>query len=168
MIHRESRDRLAEALRQYVSGRITNDDLDSVDVDWRDRGAIAIQGMAWQLYDDMRTHYVEGELQRGTEGRRTISRWIAFLHSDKEYLWPEYSFYQIVNWPMNILTFGWWERMKKKRWEQFLEAGDYEVWPFCRREELEETLSNPKLLAGHSAQQGTPADVGADAPPRLS
>ena len=56
MIHRESRDRLAEALRQYVSGRITNDDLDSVDVDWRDRGAIAIQCMAWQLYDDMRTH----------------------------------------------------------------------------------------------------------------
>ena len=79
MIHRESRDRLAEALRQYVSGRITNDELDDVEIDWRDRGAIAVKEMAWQLYDDMRTHYVEGDLGKCSEGRRTIARWVIFL-----------------------------------------------------------------------------------------
>lgn len=159
MIHRESRNRLAEALRQYVSGRITNDDLDEVDVDWRDRGAVAVKEMAWQLYDDLRTHYVEGELGRGSAGRKEIARWIAFLYSNQEYLWPEYSFIQIVNWPVNVLTFGWWERMKKKRWEQFLEAGDFDVWPFFAREELEAVLSRPRLLSGSGAQQGAPADA---------
>jgi hypothetical protein len=33
MIDRPSRDKLAEALRQYVSGRITNDTLDDIKVD---------------------------------------------------------------------------------------------------------------------------------------
>lgn len=165
MIHRDSRNRLAKALRQYISGRITNDDLDEVEVDWRDRGAAAVKEMAWQLYDDLRTHYVEGDLGRGSEGRKTIARWIAFLHSDREYLWPEYSFMQIVNWPLNLLTLGRWEKMKKKRWEQFLEAGDFEVWPFCAREELEAVLPQPKLLAGRSAQPSAPVDAGTAARP---
>ena len=152
MIHRGSRDRLAEALRQYVSGRITNYELDAVGVDWRDRGAVAVKGMAWQLYDDLRKHYAK-DLPRGSEARHTVARWIAFLYSDQEYLWPEYSFIQIVNWPFNLLTLGWWERMKRRRWEQFLEAGDIDVWPFCRREELEDVLSQPRLLAGRPSRE---------------
>jgi hypothetical protein len=146
MIQRESRDRLAEALRHYVSGQITNDDLDDIEVDWRDRGAVAVKEMAWRLYDDTRNHRIEGRLPRGSEGRRIVARWIAFLYTDREYFWPEYSFIQIVNWPMNALTFGWWERMKRRRWEQFLEAGDFNVWPFCRPEELEAIRHHPKLL----------------------
>ena len=45
MVHRESRDDLAIALRQYASRQITNDDLDCVVVDWRDRGAVAVKEM---------------------------------------------------------------------------------------------------------------------------
>jgi len=152
MVHRPSRDRLAERLRQYVSGRVTNDDLDEVEVDWRDRGAVAVKQMAWQLYDDTRNHLVEGRLPRGSVQRRTVARWIAFLCSQQEYYWPEYSFIQIVNWPLNVLTIGWWERMKRRKWEQFLEAGDFEVWPFCRKEELEEIVAHPKFFAGLDRQ----------------
>jgi hypothetical protein len=158
VIHRDSRDRLAEALRRYVSGHISNDELDEVEVDWRDRGAIAVKGMAWRLYDDAREHYVEDTLPRHSEGRKMVARWIAFLYSDDEYLWPEYSFLQIVNWPMNLLTFGWWERMKRRRWEQFLEAGDFDVWPFCRRQDLEAAARKPRLLGGRAAQQADAAD----------
>jgi hypothetical protein len=158
VIHRESRDRLAQALRQYVSGHLSNDELDDVEVDWRDRGAVAVKEMAWGLYDDTRHHYVEGRSPRGSVGRKTVARWIAFLHSCEEYIWPEYSFLQIVNWPMNLLTFGWWERMKRRKWEQFLEAGDLDVWPFCRREDLEAAIRKPKLLAGRAAQQADAAD----------
>ena len=74
MIHRESRDNLAQALRQYVSGRITNDDLANISVDWRDRAAVAVEKMAWTLYDDIQTHYVEGRWSRNSGGRRTIAR----------------------------------------------------------------------------------------------
>lgn len=147
MIHRESRDRLALALRQYVSGQINNDDLDSMDVDWRDRGAVYVQEIAWNLYDDMDQHYAKGEHHLDKAARKEISRWIVFLHSDAEYIWPEYSFMQIVNWPMNLLTLGWWERSKKRKWEQFLEAGEFDAWPFSSRQELLKAASRPRLLA---------------------
>ena len=147
MIHRESRNRLAEALRHYAAGRITNDDLDSVEIDWRDRGAIAVNEMAWGLYDDHDVHKATGRHQLDRDARRAISKWIVFLHSDCEYIWPEYSFLQFVNWPMNILTFGWWERNKQKKWEEFLEAGDFEAWPFRTKQELDNAIGNPKLLA---------------------
>ena len=149
MIHRESRKVLAEALRHYVSGQITNDDLDSVEVDWRDRGAIAVKEMAWSLYDDLEQHKATEKHYLNDEARREIAKWVVFLHSDNEYLWPEYSFIQIINWPMNILTLGWWERMKKKKWEQFLEAGEYEAWPFCSKAELKKAVSKPRLLRGN-------------------
>ncbi|MCK4871635.1 MAG: hypothetical protein KAS72_02810 [Phycisphaerales bacterium] len=152
MIHRESRDKLAEALRHYVSGQITNDDLDDIELDTRDRGAVAVQGMAWHLYDDLEQHKATGRHAISRDGRREISRWIAFLYSDQEYIWPEYSFIQIANWPMNFITFGWWEKMKRKKWEQFLEAGNFEAWPFCSKDELQRIVKKPKLLANRESQ----------------
>lgn len=148
MINRDSRDRLAIALRRYSAGLITNDDLYEVQVDWRDRGAVAVKEMSWRLYSDHKQHYAKDEHSLTREVKREIARWIAFLYTDREYLWPEYSFIQIVNWPMNLLTFGWWERWKKRRWEQFLEAGDFSIWPFCSKAELEEAIGSPRLLAG--------------------
>jgi hypothetical protein len=166
MIHRASRDALALALRRYVSGQITNDDLDGVDVDWRDRGAVAVKDMAWSLYDDLHEHRVGNDIPQGSEARRTIARWVVYLHSDTEYLWPEYSFIQIVNWPLNLFTFGWWERHKARRWQQFLEAGDFEAWPFCARSELQKALSSPKLLArSKTAEQAVQPDRREDAAP---
>jgi hypothetical protein len=166
MIHRPSRDALPLALRRYVSGYITNDDLDSVDVDWRDRGAVAVQGMAWSLYDDMHEHRVGNDLARGSEARRTIAQWVVFLHSDAEYLWPEYSFIQIVNWPLNMLTLGWWEKHKARRWQQFLEAGDFSAWPFCARSDLEKAMASPKLFASAGpAEQAVQPDRREDAAP---
>lgn len=156
MIHRPSRDALALALRKYVSGQITNDDLDEVEVDWRDRGAVAVKEMAWSLYDDTYVHRVGGDLPRGSEARTAIARWIVFLHSDVEYLWPEYSFLQVVNWPLNILTLGWWEKHKARKWQQFLEAGDFDVWPFCARTELEKAAASLKYFA--RAEQAVAAD----------
>ena len=148
MIDRDSRDRLAEALRHYVSGQITNDDLYDVEIDWRDRGAKAVWAMAWGLYDDNYQHKATGPHYLGKNARREITRWIAFLYSDEEYTWPEYNLIRIVNWPLNLLTFGWWERMKESRWKQFLEAGDTEVWPFCKKQDLERISREPRLLAG--------------------
>lgn len=148
MIDRESRNRLAEALRHCVSGQITNDDLDEVEIDRRDRGAHAVSSMAWGLYDDSCQHRATGPYYLDKKARREIARWIAFLYSDEEYTWPEYNLLRIVNWPLNLLTFGWWEKMKERKWQQFLDAGDAEVWPFCNKEQVERVLRKPKLLAG--------------------
>ena len=127
MIDRESRDRLAVALRHYVAGLITNDALDDIQVDWRDRGAVAVKEMSWQLYSDNKQHFAKNEHRLAKDDRRQVIRWIAFLYTDQEYLWPEYSFMQVVNWPMNVLTFGWWEKWKKRRWEDAGLSPRYDV-----------------------------------------
>lgn len=147
MIHRSSRQQLALALRRYVACRISNDDLADVEVDWRDRGAVAVQGMAWRLYDDMSKHYATGRHAFSREGRCCIARWILFLRSDLEYMWPEYSFIQTGSrW--DWLTFGRFKRLREKHWREFIEAGDFEVWPFLRKAELARAVSKPYLLAG--------------------
>ena len=67
-----------------------------------------------------------------SEYRGAVARWITFLHSDQEYIWPEYSFIQTVNSPLNFLTFGWGEKRKTRKWEEFLEAGDFNPdFPFA-------------------------------------
>jgi hypothetical protein len=152
MIDRNSRDRLALGLRRYVSGRISNDDLDVVRVDWRDRGAVAIKEMAWALYDDNYNHRAIGRHALHKEGKREIAKWILFLHSDREYLWPEYTFIQIYNWPLNLLTFGWWERQKMHHFQEFCEAGDFSCWPFLTARELAEARATPRFLVRRAAQ----------------
>jgi len=151
MVDRTSRDRLATALRQYVSGCITNDDLDDVEVDWRDRGAVAVKRRAWFLYDDTHKHRAVGRHHLPKPAREEIGRWILFLHSEHEYTWPHFSFLQLVYWPMNILTLGWWGNRKKKRLDEFMAAGDFPVWPFVSRQDYEASLEYPRYLTGQRA-----------------
>jgi hypothetical protein len=151
MIDRASRDKLATALRQYVSGRITNDELDDIEVDWRDRGAVAVKERAWNLYDDTYQHRAVEKHYLPRPAREEIGRWILFLHSDVEYTWPQFSFIQIVNWPMNLLTFGWWEWRKQRRFDEFMSAGDFSVWPFVAKQDYDTALNHPRYLAGQDA-----------------
>jgi hypothetical protein len=149
MICEKSRDRLALALRRYAAGRISNDDLDSVEVDWRDRGAVAVKQMAWRLYDDTTYHFAKGRHAINRDGRRIVAKWIVFLQGDTEYLWPDYSFIQIINRPLNLLTFGWWEKRKNARRKEFEQAGDFSAWPFIAMTELNDAVQSPRYLAGH-------------------
>ena len=76
MIHRPSRDRLGFALRQYVGGFISNFDFDDLEVDARDRGAVAVKERAWGLYDDFTEHRAEGPHAVQETLRSEIARWI--------------------------------------------------------------------------------------------
>jgi len=154
MIAQDSRNRLAEALRHYASGRIMNDELfaASTSVDRRDRGAVAVMMAAWCLYDDLKAHFVENRLPPNSEARREVARWIVFLHSDVEYLWPGSPgmLVNVFHSFINFLTFGRWWKRTIGRWEQQLGNGDYSVWPFSGRAEFEQAVKQPKLLAGSS------------------
>jgi hypothetical protein len=148
MICRQSRDRLALAIRRYVAGRINNDDLDCVEVDWRDRGAASVKKMSWGLYSDLEQHYATGQYAIADDGKRTVARWVVFLHSENEYLWSDYSFIQVFNWPLNLLTLGWWERRKARRFEQYQEAGEFSVWPFVREADFYRAVQRPRFFSG--------------------
>ena len=153
MIDRPSRDRLATATRQYTSGLITNDALDDIPVDRRDRGAVAVKERAWCLYDDTYQHRAVGHHFLSKPDRDEIARWIMFLHSEREYSWPDYNFMRIVNSPLNVLTLGWWEIRERKRFDEFMAAGDFSVWPFISRREYEASRAQPKYFSGQYSKE---------------
>jgi hypothetical protein len=142
MIDRPSRDKLAEALRQYVSGRITNDTLDDIKVDERDNGAVAVKEAAWYLYDDLHEHKAVDGFYIDKKDRKEIARWIVFLQSDEEYIWPKMS---ILDFILSMLTFGLYRKIQLNRWKKI---GDLSVWPFGSENELRKATAKPKLFAG--------------------
>jgi len=151
MIHRQSRNNLSQALRQYASGRITNDDLEAIEVDWRDRGAVAVQEVAWFLYDDTHQHTATGKYSLDATQRREIAKYVVFLHTNHEFIWPEYSFINPVGFLLNIFTFGWWRKKQRYRWQQYSEAGDIDAWPFISTTALNNAKESPKLLGSACA-----------------
>jgi len=138
MIDRLSRDKLAETLRQYVSGRVTNDTLDDLKTNNEDYGVKAIKDAAWFLYDDLYEHKAVGKHRIEEDNRHEVSKWIVFLQSDEEYLWPRPSILQKIG---SILTFGFYKPTTTSNEEK-------EVWPFFTNESLESVLKKPKLFSG--------------------
>jgi hypothetical protein len=178
MIDRVSRDALAQALRHYVAGLITNDDLDDivmmVECDAHsDQGVVTVAEMAWNLYDDTYEHRATGKHAFDRKGRHEIARWIAFLYSDEEYSWPEFSFGLLAKeifliwlliffllldndlsltgaFMLGLCLCMWWRG--KRRWQTFQKAGDFNVWPFLCREDLGRILPHPRLLSGRNTR----------------
>ena len=142
MIDRPSRDKLAEALRQYVSGRITNDTLYDIKVDERDNGAVAVKEAAWYLYDDLHEHKAADGFYIDKKDRKEIAIWIVFLQSDEEYIWPKMS---IPDFILSMLTFGLYRKIQLNRWKKI---GDLSVWPFGSENKLRKATAKPKLFAG--------------------
>lgn len=141
MIDCNSRDKLALALRRYAAKRITNDELESAVGNTEDRGVRAIQDMAWRLYSDTCCHRAVGRHALGKDVRRTVARWILFLRTDREYCWPDYDLRQAENrleqLIKDLVTAGLSSKKKQQRWQDFLAAGDFEVWPFLDKRDEE-------------------------------
>jgi hypothetical protein len=138
MIDRKGRDRLALALRRYLIGRITNDDLEETEIDQRDLGVVAVKQASWHLYSDNCNHRAVGRHAISPETRRQVARWIVFLCSDQEYLWPEYR-----------LDVGF--RLGRK-WRAFKQAGDPAMWPFLDQAGLDAARRAPRFFAYRRGQ----------------
>lgn len=160
MIDRKSRAILAEKLRQFISGLLTNDEfqMETDEIFDEDAGVRAILQFAWLLYSDCHEHYAEiyGET------RDAVARMICFLHTDLEYQWPEYDVCGDVmaGW-LNRKTFGLWDRMthnsREKRFNDFITSGNPDYWPFSSKEQYETAMQNPKLLSGNETKDGQSA-----------
>jgi hypothetical protein len=153
MIDRDARNRVAESLRHLVSGQITNDQFeDAAWIESNDAAIDAVKWQAWLLYSDLHGHKLTGSDAVSKSDRRIVARFILFLHSDLEYEWPRHPFDGGVGVMARLLSYvlslGVIPRHVDKRWEA---AGDFDVWPFIRREDYEEALAEPKLLRGRAA-----------------
>ena len=135
-IDRESRRQVARLLRRFAAGRITNDEYE--DAAWAhfgrgDRGVDAVLDASWFLYDDLCEHRLENRFALTREGRREVARWVLFLLSSEEYLWPKQTVWETIGFvlllPINLLTLG---RLGDFIWRIVMQrhGGDLEFWPF--------------------------------------
>jgi hypothetical protein len=84
---------LAEELRHFVAGQMTNDEFEDrafeIIKGSRDIALWEIMKEAGCLSDDTHNHRLRGRHAIGKDGRHQISRWIVFLYSNLEYEWPQ-------------------------------------------------------------------------------
>lgn len=148
MIDRKSRDLLAVGLRRYLAGLISNDDLDFIRVDYRDRGVVSVKERSWGLYSDLSHHYAKDAYALSLKDKREIIRWIAFLYTDQEYLWEAFPSSSPIKLVVNFIARRVLRNGKTRTFVPFGEAEDLSIWPFFTRAAYEEALSRPRLLAG--------------------
>ena len=176
MVDKERRKKLALHLRHLSVGLITNDDFEERVMDDVTKGWLPEQyhrskesnfddpiirpmlELCWCLYNDTEEHKLTGRHKLSGEQLKDIARFILFLHSDFEYEWNyidptnpllRLSFKELL---LSVLTLGQYYRDKKRQREQdFIEMkniGDFDYWPFIKREKYEEQLKTQPFLGG--------------------
>lgn len=144
LIDATSRRAAAEILRQFVAGRMTNDELQARWPRSSDPAVTVVSDAAWMLYSDLLEYRLVGDDRLSAPNRRIVARWIVFLHHDRPYEWPvtpaAWRFAQSV---VNLLTLGLTVQLWDRQWSR---RGDVDAWPFIRRTEFRRALRRPRLL----------------------
>ena len=109
-----------------------------------DEAVVAISEQAWLLYHDFPEYYLKGERRIPGQARPVIARWILFLHSDLPYEWPV----RRLTGPGTLIRDlrGWLTsgRSVQEERAKFEALGDYDVWPFFRREDFDRAKTEPE------------------------
>lgn len=148
-MNRNHRNILAENLRHYLSGTITNFEfMDRIEPICRtdDKGVRAIESEFWFCYDDLREHKNVGKHKLTDESEKHIKRFILFLKSDNEYEWKDPKFSNPIKWILSLITFGIYSKKSQEEKLENTEVGDERVWPFFRQTEFEKEIEKPKYL----------------------
>lgn len=144
MVDYTSRRAAATMLRQFVAGRMTNDELEARWPTSSDPAVAAVRDAAWMLYSDLREYRLVGDDRLPRPVRREVARWIVFLHGDRPYEWPVTpAMRRFAQSVVNVLTLGLTVRL----WDRNLpQRGHLEMWPFIRRADCRRALRRPRLL----------------------
>jgi hypothetical protein len=152
MIDRAARDQFSRNLRRLVSGKISNDQFEEGIPATKDAAIAACADMAGILYSDMKEHRLVGRNSVGPSDRREVLRWILFLDSEFEYLWPKIRLpgLQPLRRVSPIVTrwLHWPDAVSQDQAAEFLASGDHTAWPFISRSAYRHALRNPRQLAG--------------------
>jgi hypothetical protein len=132
MVDSEKRRTASELIAKYLSLEVNSDELsDDFPRDKRDPALGAIWFNLWPYYSDT-PHKAEGKHQLSPEAKELFGRCAAFLRTDLEYEWPPYKWisFEYSLWRL----FGLGKRLEQK-FDEFKSHGDFDVWPFIRRED---------------------------------
>lgn len=135
MIDRGSRDQIAALLKDLGTGKVTKVQFDERRPRSRDRAVREVVAQARLLLGDAREDPESGGLELGRDDRRDVERWILFLQTDLPYRWPILPLWaRILGLIPSVLTFGLFWRPYRLWFER---QGDFRVWPFLERRELD-------------------------------
>lgn len=145
MIDIKTRRKAAEVARHFISGQITNFDLENQFPTSEDPVIRAIEDSLWCFYDDFEEHKLKGKWKIPQETKNSVLRWILFLYSKQEYKWPKISYPGI-----RPIRYGFLGKLfKRDKYQQkFLSTGDIRCWPFVNKKFFQNTKNNPVLLSG--------------------
>ena len=151
-LDRTSRRRIAELLRHFVAGRITNDEF--VARSPRRSRDLAVRQIlsegAWFLYDDLHEHRLTGKYRLSPEAREQVARWVLFLETDLPYEWPVVPLgVRFALMPLNVITLGLLGRLVQHYTSR---GGPVQLWPFRRALDYEAALAQPPYLHGEGAR----------------
>lgn len=142
-IDRTARNEMAELLRHFVTGSITNFSFEDKIPSSNDPVTWAIGSSIWCFYDDFKEHKLDNEKALPKEIKKMTSRWIMFLYSDEDYQWPF-----ILHPGIRPLEHSMFSKLlgRPAKEKKFMSYGDYNVWPFINEESFNNAKKNPKLL----------------------
>ena len=146
MVNQHARREFAREIRNYLSGRISNYELEG-NIPWAGSDPAIdeiFNNGVYSIYSDRKEHYHSGDYKLNKDGTKVIAQWILFLYSGSEYRWPSYrgNFLQRF---VQILTLSFPKEFSFGS-EKFRAAGDFHVWPFISRSEYEQALANPPFF----------------------
>jgi len=85
MVDKRSRTEAGRLIRQFMDGRITNDEFVDSYPRSPDRAIRAIETVIWCAYDDLHEHRLTGKYALNPHGQRIFANCILFLGTDLEY-----------------------------------------------------------------------------------
>lgn len=141
MIDRSSRNTAYIQIRRLATGRAggfeCEDALMALPGD--DMGIAAIRRTIREMIDE-HDRPLKSIFAKGTEMRTRLSRWLLFLKSDSDYMWP------VLELPAGILDYyrptffdkiTGADKRTRESITQFMRSGDYNYWPFTSRDDFE-------------------------------
>jgi hypothetical protein len=132
MVNFEKRSFAGELIVKYLSLEITSDELnDDFPDDERDPALEAIWSNLWRYYSDT-SHKAEGKHELSPEAKDLFERCAAFLRTDLDYEWPPTEW---ISFKYSLWRFLGLGKQIERVMKEFESHGDFEVWPFIRRED---------------------------------
>ena len=174
MVDRKARCEYAQLVRQFISGRMTNDEYEqrffSLCAGKKDLALVEIYAGVDTLCEDACPSKLTQCWRLNNDARRRVAQAVLFLQSDAEYQWSEklwdgsvflftafcisLLFALLPETPLPIrfaasvpliAAWQWYEQWQRRR---LTIVGDKEAWPFLHQADLEAAKSRPRLLNG--------------------
>jgi len=151
---------MAVLLRHLAIGRITDNQFDA-----------ALKPLSFSGQDRIFDAIFEETYDIEAAPRHEVARWILFLQSENEYIWPGMDglpnpFYVVatslialvlanvfhspgIAWGVTIAGYVVIANVAARRSPKRYKPGDLKVWPFHKQDDFDEAKRHPRLLNGN-------------------